>query len=156
MYGSRLFAILPLLVCAAIAVFAFGWSYTFKDVPPMLIRGFQPGAFPRFVAVLIFALSMLGIWQILRDGAGDVRSVLPREYALTVLLIVVFGALVLIGDFLLALMVGCAGIAACWGERRPIVLIGLGIVAPVAVVLFFDMAFQVRFPRGFLIDLYYG
>lgn len=152
---ARYSSFLPLIVCALIAGFAYGWSYTFKDVPPMLIRGFQPGAFPRLVAGIIIALSLIGLWQA-RHGGEDRPGALPREFHLSVLMLGLFGGLALIGDFLFALMIGCAGLAWCWGERRPLVLIGLGLVAPVAVVLFFDAAFQVRFPRGFLINLYYG
>lgn len=153
--GTRLSTILPLITCALIAGLAYGWSYTFKDVPPMLIRGFQPGAFPRLVAGIIIALSLLGLWHA-RHAGNDRPDALPREFHLSVLMLGLFGGLVLLGDFLFALMIGCAGLAWCWGERRVPVLLALGLVAPVVVVLFFDAAFQVRFPRGFLINLYYG
>jgi hypothetical protein len=84
------------------------------------------------------------------------HETLPRVFFATLLALAAFGALIAFGDFLLALMIGTAGLAALWGERRPLVLAGLGIVAPALVVLLFDAAFQVRFPRGPLLDLYYG
>ena len=62
------------------------------------------------------------------------------------------GLATLLSDFLLALMIGSAGIAAVWGERRVLVLLGVGIVAPVLTVIFFDQALQIRFPRGFLLN----
>ncbi|MFS4438172.1 tripartite tricarboxylate transporter TctB family protein [Paracoccaceae bacterium GXU_MW_L88] len=148
---------MPLVLCALITAFAFGWSYTFKKVPPMLIQGFQPGAFPRMVATVIIVLAAFGIWRTLKGKEPEEdTSPLPRPFHMTLLALLIVGLLMLTSDFLLALMAGCFGIAYFWGERRPLVLIALGIVAPILVVLFFDTAFQVRFPRGFLINLYYG
>ncbi|QDY71179.1 tripartite tricarboxylate transporter TctB family protein [Qingshengfaniella alkalisoli] len=156
MFPTKIRYIVPLFVAIAIAIFAIGWSFTFAEVPPMLIRGFQPAAFPRLVAGLIVILSMMVIFRTARGGEILNNSTLDPAYFRTLVILGVFAAMAGLGDFLLALMVGTAGISVMWGERRPLILIGLGIVAPVLVILLFDLLFQVRFPRGFLIDLYYG
>ncbi len=146
----------PLVVVAALALFAIGWSFTFKQVPPMLIRGFQPAAFPRLVAGSILVLAAIALFHELRRDEVDPRNPLPAEFSRTALLLAVVGALVALNAFLVALMAATAGLAFLWGERRVPVLLALGIVAPILVVLFFDTAFEVRFPRGVLLNFYYG
>lgn len=151
--------LLPIFVAAVLALLAIGWSFTFKEVPPILIRGFQPAAFPRFVAGLILVLCVLAWIEMSREKP------LPEEYRppklvpafwRSVLALAIFACLLTLGDLLFALMVATAGLSFAWGERRVLVLAGLGIVAPALVFLLFDQLFQVRFPRGFLMDLYYG
>ncbi|MGO4851293.1 tripartite tricarboxylate transporter TctB family protein [Phaeovulum sp. W22_SRMD_FR3] len=155
----RLRALAPLVVASAIALFAIGWSFTFKEVPPFLIRGFQPAAFPRFVAGLILILALLACLELARQAdrpAAQTEAPLVPAFWRTLLMLAIFAAVLALGDFLVAMMIGTAGIAAMWGERRPVVLALLGVVAPVLVILLFDQLFQVRFPRGFLLTFYYG
>lgn len=157
MKASFLRDAIPLVVAAALAIFAICWSFTFKEVPPILIRGFQPGAFPRLVAGLILILSVLAWIEITRAQPDDYApSRLPAAFWQSMLVLAIFTCLLMIGDLLFALMIATAGLSFAWGERRIAVLASLGIVAPVLVFLLFDQLFQVRFPRGFLIDLYYG
>lgn len=150
----------PLTVAAAIAIFAIGWSYTFKDVPPILVRGFQPAAFPRLVAGLILVLSVLAWIEMSKSDPVVAPEMMPPPltgaFWKTLLALAGFSCLLTLGDLLFALMVATAGLSFAWGERRPLVLLGLGIAAPLAVFVLFDQVFQVRFPRGFLTDLYYG
>ena len=59
-------------------------------------------------------------------------------------------------DLFLGLGVFAGGLAWLWGERR---LWSIGLVAfisPALVFLLFDLVFRIRFPRGFLTNLWYG
>ncbi|WP_176715473.1 tripartite tricarboxylate transporter TctB family protein [Thioclava sp. SK-1] len=151
-------ALIPLLIACSLALFAIGWSFTFKDVPPFLIRGFQPAAFPRLISGLILLLSVLAFIELkhheFRLEDAQLEPLAPAFWR-SLLMLAGFAALLGLGDLLFALMVATAGVSFIWGERRVLVLIGLGVVAPVLVFVLFDQLFEVRFPRGFLLDLYY-
>ena len=43
-----------------------------------------------------------------------------------------------------------------WGERRIHVAATLALVAPLSIFILFDSVLKVRFPRGILVDWYYG
>lgn len=146
---------LPIAAVALLAAMAVVLSYGFKDVPPMLVRGFQPAAFPRFVAVTVLILCVVECVRVARHG-DFVPGRLPRAFHLSLVALAAFGAVVAVGDFLLALIVGTMGLSFMWGERRPLTLALVGILAPVLVVVLFDQVFGVRFPRGLLMNLYYG
>lgn len=156
MRGRSFRQAVPLIVAAALAAFAFGWSSTFDEVPPMLVRSFQPSRFPQLVSGLIIALAVLGLVRLVAGAETEEIGHVPPAFYRTVLVLALAGLVTAVGDFLLALMVGSAGIAAAWGERRAAVLLGLGLVAPILVIIFFDQALQIRFPRGFLLNFYYG
>lgn len=119
MKASFLRDAIPLVVAAALAIFAICWSFTFKEVPPILIRGFQPGAFPRLVAGLILILSVLAWIEITRAQPDDYApSRLPAAFWQSMLVLAIFTCLLMIGDLLFALMIATAGLSFAWGERR--------------------------------------
>lgn len=146
----------PILVFAAVIALAMAWTVTFDGVPPMLVRSFQPSFFPQLVAAAILVLGAIAAINDVRRGVTNDLGGIPREFYASVLVLLIAGLLVRYVDFLLAIMVGAAGISAVWGERRPIVLGGLGLVAPLLLLLLFDEALQIRFPRGLLLDAYYS
>lgn len=152
--------IVPLIVVAGVAIFAILWSLGFDTVPPMLARDFQPPDFPRFVSGAILLFLAIAAVELIRkpDAPDDTTGLadIPPVFYATLGLLIVSALIAIFVDFLLAMMVGAAGISWIWGERRVIVLACLGLVAPVLVLLLFDQALQIRFPRGVLINLYYG
>ena len=46
--------------------------------------------------------------------------------------------------------------ALLWGERRLLVAGALAVVTPLTIFLLFDLVLRVRFPRGVLMNWYYG
>ncbi|MEM7525160.1 MAG: tripartite tricarboxylate transporter TctB family protein [Pseudomonadota bacterium] len=139
------------LIIVALAVVAIVVAEGFEQMPPILKRGVQPSDFPQIVAALIIGLALFSIWRepVRRDQ--DTNRTAWRTAALLLLFI----ALTTI-DFLLALGVFAAAMAALWGERRIGALLVIGIVVPIVIFLFFDQVFDIRFPRGVLTDLWYG
>ncbi|SES37702.1 Tripartite tricarboxylate transporter TctB family protein [Tranquillimonas rosea] len=152
--AARLLA--PVCLIGVFAAIAFGWTLTFENVPPMLVRSFQPSAFPQLVCGLIVALSILAGYNTVRHDDADNLDGIPRQFYLTIGVLIIASLVAMTLDFLLAMMVGAAGIAAAWGERRASILIGVGLVGPVLTFLLFNEALQIRFPRGVLLNIYYG
>lgn len=135
----------------AFAVAAIVLSLSFERMPPILKRGIQPSDFPQLVAGLIIFLAVLSM-------AFEPVRFLERVSGTSLKTIAVLGvfALVAIVDFFLALGVAAALLSAFWGERRPLSLLVVGVAVPTLVFFFFDLVFEIRFPRGILTNLWYG
>ena len=139
---------LALIVFACVAIYI---STTFKKMPPILKRGIQPSDFPQLICGLIIALSLLMAWF---DPAKMQERVSARTL-LTIALMAGFALLVQV-DIFIALGVFAAALSALWGERRLVVLGAVGVLMPLVIFFLFDQAFQVRFPRGVLTNMWYG
>ena len=136
-----------LIFCVIVVVI----TTSFERMPPILKRGIQPADFPQIVTGLIFALTLLSVWR----EPIVVSEKLGWNTWGTLGLIPLFVVLAPI-DFFLALGLFAFGLAALWGERRPLNLALVGIVVPALVFLLFDLVFEIRFPRGILTNLWYG
>jgi len=139
------------LALIGLALGAIYLSTTFKKMPPILKRGIQPSDFPQLICGLIIFLSLLMAWF---DPIKLQERVSARTFV-TIALIAGFVLLVPV-DLFIALGVFAAALSALWGERRAIMLALVGVIMPVAIFFIFDLAFQVRFPRGVLTNLWYG
>lgn len=149
-HGTLIRWLVPIgIVVFCVAVIAI--STTFERMPPILKRGIQPSDFPQMVAGLIIALALLSLW---REPVKVTEKLGLRTWG-TIALIGVFALLARV-DLFLALGVFAAALAAFWGERRIVLLALVGILVPFAVFLLFDLVFEIRFPRGFLTNIWYG
>jgi len=126
-------------------------STTFEDMPPILKRGIQPSDFPQLIAGLIIFLVMIMVWR----EPVRVSEIIGKTTWGTFGLIGLFVVLMPV-DFFLALGVFSMGLATLWGERRPAFIALVGALIPFLVFLLFDQIFEIRFPRGFLTNLWYG
>lgn len=143
-----------ILIPVVIVVFcsiAFWLTTDFERVPPILKRGIQPSDFPQLVIGLIAALAILEA----TNKSPDVPVRLNRTTWLTIGLLLGF---VLVAQIDIFLALGCfaATLALLWGERRVVSLMLIGLALPAVVFFFFDLVFEVRFPRGLLTSLWYG
>ena len=135
----------------AFAVVAIYLSTTFKKMPPILKRGIQPSDFPQLICGLIIFLTLLMAWF----DPVKLQERVSGKTLLTVGLMAGFALLVQI-DLFIALGVFAAALSALWGERRLVLLGFVGLVMPLVIFFVFDLAFQVRFPRGLLTNIWYG
>ena len=142
--------LVPLLIIA-FCIGAYAITTTFERMPPILKRGIQPSDFPQLVAALIVALTVLMAWR--EPVATGER--MDRPVIGSILLLGAFAALAEV-DFVLALGLVAAAIAAVWGERRVAPLLIVGVATPLLVFLLFDQLFEIRFPKGVLTSLWYG
>ena len=149
--SARLVRWLVPIALIAFALAAIYISTTFKKMPPILKRGIQPSDFPQLICGLIIFLSLL-------MACVDPVRMQERVSRTTLLTVALMAGFVLLFqiDMFIALGAFAAALSALWGERRPAVLGFVGIVMPAAIFLIFDFAFQVRFPRGVLTNLWYG
>jgi len=129
----------------------FWISTTFDRMPPILKRGIQPADFPQLILILMLILTVAMIWldPIIVDKRLDSKTVG------SLVLFGVFGGLTFI-DLFLALGAVAALLAMFWGERRWQAVVGIGLMMPALIFLLFDQVFEIRFPRGFLTNLWYG
>lgn len=139
---------LALIAFACVAIYI---STTFKKMPPILKRGIQPSDFPQLVCGLIIVLSLLMAWF----DPVRMQERVSAKTLLTIALMAGFAMLVQV-DLFIALGVFAASLCALWGERRWVVLAVVGLLMPLAIFFLFDQAFQVRFPRGLLTNMWYG
>ena len=111
------------LVVMAFAVFLYGVTYTFDEVPPILAQGVEPTVFPRAILIFIFLLAALQVVRGLRLSPEKIARLkpctpVPRIVYLTAAVLVAFALLLpVIGTFP-ALALFCPGLAFLWGERR--------------------------------------
>lgn len=135
----------------ALALGAIYVSTTFKRMPPILKRGIQPSDFPQLISGLIIFLTLLMAWF---DPVKLTERV-SRQTLYTLAAMALFVALVQV-DLFIALGVFALTLSLLWGERRPAILGLVALVVPFAIFVIFDQAFQIRFPRGVLTNLWYG
>lgn len=143
-----------LSIPAGIIVFcavAFWLSTQFERVPPILKRGIQPSDFPQLILALI---AILAVALMVTDTSDAPEKITPMTWK-TVGLMVCFLILAEV-DLFLGLGAFAAALCCLWGERRIRVMAALGIIMPLTVFFFFDLIFEIRFPRGLLTNLWYG
>lgn len=127
------------------------------DLSPAMIVGdsMQPRVFPILLMVINLVLAAFLALQY--------RATPPKKVPLeglqtwgSIMLFVVFYALTIHVDMLIAIAVVMFAMCLLWGERRIHIAAALALVTPASIFLFFDMVLRVRFPRGLMTNWYYG
>lgn len=142
--------IVPVLIIC-FCVVAIWISTTFEEMPPILKRGIQPADFPQLILGLIIFCTVI---MVLRDPVTIDGSLGSKPFG-TLILMMGFVALTQV-DFFLALGVFAGVLTVYWGERRLPMILLVGVVTPIVVFFLFDSAFEIRFPKGVLTNLWYG
>lgn len=146
--------ILPGLIYAFCIVISL-LAMTFEKAPDIFVgKGMQPRSFPLFLMVLVAILNTILLRQTFRNPPGK-RNAVPYQTWLTMALMVLFFLITTYADMILALMVIIFSMALLWGERRIWLALLLAVVTPTTILLFFDLVLEVRFPRGWITNLYY-
>ena len=74
----------------------------------------------------------------------------------TIILLIVFYGLTVAADFFLAIAVVMFLMCILWGEKRIPVAISTALVTPFLIFVLFDQVLMIRFPRGIILNWYYG
>jgi len=147
--------IVPGIIAALSGVVIYA-SLQLDKSPPMIVGdGMQPRAFPIFLMLVNLALVALLVLQIRRAPPAKA----PRETFHTwgsMALMVLFYGLTTWLDMFIGIAVVMFLMCLLWGERRVWVAAATALATPVAIFVLFDKVLQVRFPRGVLVDWYYG
>ena len=130
-------------------------TFTFDIVPPILNRGIQPATFPKALLVLIIVMTLL-IYYFATKNPWKVQKKLPKSFFLTLLSFLIFVVISNTLDFFLAISALSIFVSYCWGEKRIIYLLLVGIIFPVIVFVFFETILGLRFPPGIITNIYYS
>ena len=130
-------------------------TFTFDIVPPILNRGIQPATFPKALLILIIVMSLL-IYYLAIKNPWKVEKKLPISFYLTILSFFIFVVISKSLDFFLAISALSIFVSYCWGEKRIIYLLLVGIIFPVLVFIFFETILGLRFPPGIITNIYYS
>lgn len=148
-----------LVIPAIIAAFSAAviWaSLQLELSPPMIVgESMQPRAFPIFLMAINLLLVVILAVQLQREGPKRI----PRQpYTTwgTVVLLGVFYVLTVTLDMFIGIAVVMFLMCRLWGERRIHVAATLALVMPLSIFILFDSVLKVRFPRGILMNWYYG
>jgi hypothetical protein len=128
------------------------------DTSPEMIVGdsMQARSFPIFLMVI--NLLLVGILSL------QFYKTYPKEIELekfptwsSMLLFLIFYIIILIsGDMFVAIPIVMFLMGLTWGQKKIWISLTNAIVTPLSIFLLFDYVLQVRFPRGWLTNIYYG
>ena len=128
------------------------------DTSPEMIVGdsMQARSFPIFLMVI--NLLLVGILSL------QFYKTYPKEVELekfptwsSILLFLIFYIIIFIsGDMFVAIPIVMFLMGLTWGQKKVWVSLTNAIVTPLSIFLLFDYVLQVRFPRGWLTNIYYG
>ena len=128
------------------------------DTSPEMIVGdsMQARSFPIFLMVI--NLLLIGILSI------QFYKTYPKEVELekfptwsSMLLFLVFYILIQVsGDMFVAIPVVMFLMGLTWGQKKLWISLTNAIITPMSIFFLFDYVLQVRFPRGWLTNIYYG
>ena len=75
---------------------------------------------------------------------------------LSMVLMVLFYGLTVSTDMFIAIAVVMFLLSLAWGERRLLIAAANAVLTPFLIFLLFDNVLRIRFPRGILMNWYYG
>ena len=147
--------IVPLIITIfSLAVIAVALQL---DTSPEMIVGdsMQARSFPIFLMILLLILVGVLTFQFYKNNPKTV----PLEKFHTwgsMLLFLLFYLLTVYTDMFIGIFVVIFLMSLLWGEKRLWVAFLTATVTPGLVFLLFDFVLKIRFPRGILMNLYYG
>ena len=147
--------IIPLVIAIfSLAVIAIALQL---DTSPEMIVGdsMQARSFPIFLMILQLILVGILTFQFYKNNPKTV----PLEKFHTwgsMLLFLLFYLLTVYTDMFIGIFVVIFLMSILWGEKRLWVAFLTATVTPGLVFLLFDFVLKIRFPRGILMNLYYG
>lgn len=125
-------------------------------IPPMIVgHSMQPRAFPIFLMVINLILIGLLTYQFYKNPPASI-PLEPFHTWGTIILLIVFYGLTVAADFFLAIAVVMFLMCILWGEKRIPVALFTALVTPFLIFVLFDQVLMIRFPRGIILDWYYG
>ena len=143
-----------LTVFSSVVIFL---SLQLETSPEMIVGdSMQARSFPIFLMVI--NLLLIGILSL------QFYKTYPKEVELekfptwsSMLLFLVFYILIQVtGDMFVAIPVVMFLMGLTWGQKKLWISLTNAIITPMSIFFLFDYVLQVRFPRGWLTNIYYG
>ena len=124
--------------------------------PPMIVGdSMQPRAFPIFLMILNLFLTTVLAYQIYRTPPRQPEP-MNRVTWISMILMVLFYGLTVSTDMFIAIAVVMFLLSLAWGERRMLMAAANALLTPFLIFILFDNVLRIRFPRGILMNWYYG
>ena len=124
--------------------------------PPMIVGdSMQPRSFPIFLMILNLVLTVALAFQIYKTPPIQPEPI-NRVTWLSMSLMVIFYGLTVTTDMFIGIAVVMFLMSLVWGERRLLIALANAILTPFLIFLLFDNVLRIRFPRGILMNWYYG
>lgn len=143
-------------VIAAISMVIIYLALQLDLSPPMIVGdSMQPRSFPIFLMVLNLILAATLAVQFYRNPPAYPEPI-KRATWMSIALLVVFYGLTVSTDMFIGIAVVMFLMSLAWGERRLLVSLANALVTPFLIFLLFDNVLRIRFPRGILMNWYYG
>ena len=144
------------IVIAAISLVIIYLALQLDLSPPMIVGdSMQPRSFPIFLMVLNLILTgilALQFYKIPPQYPEPIR----RATWMSIALMAVFYGLTVSTDMFIGIAVVMFLMSLAWGERRLLVSMANALLTPFLIFLLFDNVLKIRFPRGILMNWYYG
>jgi putative tricarboxylic transport membrane protein len=128
------------------------------DISPEMIVGdsMQARSFPIFLMVINLLLVGILSFQFYKTYPKEVELEKFPTWS-SMLLFLIFYILILIsGDMFIAIPIVMFLMGMTWGQKKIWISLTNAIVTPLSIFFLFDYVLQVRFPRGWLTNIYYG
>ena len=152
---SNKFYTVPLFL-TIFSIIVIGISLQLDTSPEMIVGdSMQARSFPIFLMIL--KLFLLGIltYQFYKNKPKAVSLEKYHTWG-SILLFLLFYFLTVYTDMFIGIFVVIFLMSILWGEKRLWVAFLTATVTPGLVFLLFDFVLKIRFPRGILMNLYYG
>ena len=127
------------------------------DTSPEMIVGdsMQARSFPIFLMVLNLILISVLTFQYKNNNPGPIKlEKFPTWGSMG--LFFIFYLLTVYTDMFIGIFVVMLLMGLLWGEKRIWVSFLTAALTPLFIFLLFDFVLKIRFPRGILMNLYYG
>ena len=127
------------------------------DTSPEMIVGdsMQARSFPIFLMILKLILIGILTFQFYKNNPKPVALEKYHTWG-SMFLFLLFYLLTVYTDMFIGIFVVMLLMGLLWGEKRIWLSFLTATLTPLLIFLLFDFVLKIRFPRGILMDLYYG
>mgnify|MGYP006415455683 FL=1 len=128
------------------------------DTSPEMIVGdsMQARSFPIFLMVINLLLVGILSLQFYKTYPKEVELEKFPTWSSMLLFLIFYIIIFISGDMFVAIPIIMFLMGLTWGQKKVWVSLTNAIVTPLSIFLLFDYVLQVRFPRGWLTNIYYG
>ena len=152
---SNKFYTVPLFL-TIFSIIVIGISLQLDTSPEMIVGdSMQARSFPIFLMILKLILLGILTFQFYKNNPKPVALEKYHTWG-SMLLFLLFYLLTVYTDMFIGIFVVIFLMSVLWGEKRLWVAFLTATVTPGLVFLLFDFVLKIRFPRGILMNLYYG
>ena len=149
------FYTIPLLL-TIFSIIIIGISLQLDKSPEMIVGdSMQARSFPIFLMILNLILISVLTFQYKKNNPEPIKlEKFPTWGSMG--LFFIFYLLTVYTDMFIGIFVVMLLMGLLWGEKRIWVSFLTATLTPLFIFLLFDFLLKIRFPRGILMDMYYG